>query len=97
MKYPYIVNKNGIWYPAGADVPEGADFVVDKKVIGTVKDDVVEITDKEVIKENQFTKSEITRMSTADLKEVAKLNGVEDAEDMTGAKLKEVLIEKFEL
>lgn len=22
MKYPYIVKKNGIWYPAGTDVPE---------------------------------------------------------------------------
>lgn len=22
MKYPYIVVKNGIWYPSGADVPE---------------------------------------------------------------------------
>ena len=22
MKYPYIVNKDGIWYPAGAEVPE---------------------------------------------------------------------------
>ena len=22
MKYPYIVNKNGVWYPAGADVPD---------------------------------------------------------------------------
>lgn len=23
MKYPYIVNKDGIWYPAGAEVPVG--------------------------------------------------------------------------
>lgn len=23
MKYPYIVVKDGIWYPSGADVPEG--------------------------------------------------------------------------
>lgn len=22
MKYPYIVSKNGVWYPAGAEVPE---------------------------------------------------------------------------
>lgn len=96
-KYPYIVNKNGIWYPAGADVPEGADFVVNDKKIGEIKDDVIEITDKEIIKENQFTKSGITRMSTAELKEVAKLNGIDGADEMTGAKLKEVLIEKFEL
>ena len=24
MKYPYIVSKNGIWYPAGTEVPEDA-------------------------------------------------------------------------
>ena len=24
MKYPYIVNKNGVWYPAGTEVPEGS-------------------------------------------------------------------------
>ena len=22
MKYPYIVGKNGVWYPAGTEVPE---------------------------------------------------------------------------
>ena len=22
MKYPYIVVKNGVWYPSGADVPD---------------------------------------------------------------------------
>ena len=23
MKYPYIVNKDGVWYPAGTEVPVG--------------------------------------------------------------------------
>lgn len=23
MKYPYMVNKNGVYYPAGTEVPEG--------------------------------------------------------------------------
>ena len=73
------------------------DFSIDGKVVGKVKEDVIEITDEEVIKENQFTKTEINRMSTAELKEVAKLNGVEDADDMTGGELKKVLIEKFGL
>lgn len=22
MKYPYIVNRNGVWYPSGAEVPD---------------------------------------------------------------------------
>ena len=44
-----------------------------------------------------YTKTEINRMSTAELKEVAKLNGVNNADDMTGGELKKVLIDKFEL
>ena len=47
--------------------------------------------------EVKYTKTEINRMSTAKLKEVAKLNGVEDADDMTGGELKKVLIDKFGL
>jgi hypothetical protein len=45
----------------------------------------------------EYTKTEINRMSTAELKEIAKLNGVEDAENMTGGELKKVLIKKFNL
>ena len=52
---------------------------------------------KEESTEVKYTKTEINRMSTAKLKEVAKLNGVEDADDMTGGELKKVLIDKFGL
>ena len=105
MVFKHLVKHNGKYYPAGTDVPVGgkpvedkkSDFTVDRKVVGKVKEDVIEITDEEVIKENQFTKTEINRMSTAELKEVAKLNGVEDADDMTGGELKKVLIDKFGL
>ena len=104
MKYPYIVKKNGVWFPAGTEVPEETnnknsekDFIVDNEAVGQIGDDVIEITDKELVKENRYTKTEINRMSTAELKEVATLNGVENVEDMTGAVLKEVLIEKFGL
>ena len=90
MVFKHLVKYNGVYYPAGADVPVGDKPVDNKKKL----DEVVE---EKATLENKFTKSEITRMSTADLKEVAKLNGIENAEDMTGAKLKEVLIEKFEL
>lgn len=81
-KYPYIVNKNGIWYPAGAEVPEGTNHIAEEK------------------KENDgfnYTKTEINRMSTAELREVAKANGIDNAEDITGGELKKILIEKFEL
>lgn len=60
------------------------------------KVEVVEDVKAEYTK-TEYTKTEINRMSTAELKEVAKLNGVEDAEDMTGGELKKVLIKKFNL
>ena len=69
MKYPYIVCKNGVWYPAGTEVPE----------------------------DNPNTKTEINRMSTAELQTLALENDIDGAYEMTGAELKKVLIEKFGL
>ena len=84
MEYPYIVNKNGVWYPAGADVPE------DTSPIATDN-----LTEK--IVHNGHTKTEINRMSTAELQELALENGIDGSNEMTGAELKKVLIEKFGL
>ena len=84
MKYPYIVNKNGVWYPSGADVPED---------ISPITTD--NLTEKLV--HNGHTKTEINRMSTAELQELALENGIGGADEMTGAELKKVLIEKFGL
>ena len=84
MKYPYIVNKNGVWYPAGADVPEDISPVT--------KDN---LTEKLV--HNGRTKTEINRMSTAELKSLAIENDIDGADEMTGAGLKKVLIEHFKL
>lgn len=44
-----------------------------------------------------YTKTEINRMSTAELQELAKKQGIENAENITGGELKKILIEKFEL
>lgn len=79
MKYPYIVNKNGVWYPAGTEVPED-----------TPIQNVAE-------EKNQYTKTEINRMSTAELQALALENNIDGADEMTGAELKKVLIEKFGL
>ena len=79
MKYPYIVNKNGVWYPAGTEVPED-----------TPIQNVAE-------EKNQYTKTEINRMSTAELQTLALENNIDGADEMTGAELKKVLIEKFGL
>ena len=97
-KYPYIVNKNGKWYPAGTEVPEGTKPVKNKKVTETAKDDFSQYMNAPVESaEATYTKTEINRMSTAELKELATSKGIEGAEDMTGADLKKVLIEKFGL
>ena len=77
MKYPYIVNKDGVWYPAGTEVPTGT----------SVKES----------DEKQYSKSEIQRMSTADLKTLAPTLGIEVTEEITGAKLKEEIITKLSL
>ena len=79
MKYPYIVGKNGVWYPAGTEVPE--DNPNTKTENG----------------QNQYTKTEINRMSTAELQTLALENGIDGCSEMTGAELKKVLIEKFGL
>ena len=84
MKYPYIVNKNGVWYPAGVNVPEDISPIT--------KDNSTE-----KLVHNGRTKTEINRMSTAELQELALENGIGGADEMTGAELKKVLIEKFGL
>ena len=48
-------------------------------------------------KQNQHTKTEINRMATAELQGLALENDIDGAEQMTGAELKKVLIEKFGL
>lgn len=77
MKYPYIVVKDGIWYPSGQDVPEGAFLISEKKT--------------------KYKKTDINKMSTSELRELARAESVENAEEMTGVELKKVLIELFGL
>ena len=52
---------------------------------------------QEEVKQNQYTKTEINRMSTAELQALALENGIDGADGMTGADLKKVLIEHFGL
>lgn len=84
MKYPYIVNKNGVWYPAGTEVPEDASPISENN-----------LTEKLV--HNGYTKTEINRMSTAELHALALENNIDGADEMTGSELKKVLVDKFGL
>lgn len=47
--------------------------------------------------QKKYSRSEITRMSTADLKELAKSLGMEVTEESTGKVLKEQILEKLGL
>ena len=47
--------------------------------------------------QKKYSRSEITRMSTADLKELAKSLGMEVTEESTGKMLKEQILEKLGL
>ena len=81
--YPYIVNKDGVWYPSGTDVPEGPSLVAEE----TRSDE----------KKVSYTKSDISKMTTAELRRVAKENGIDNADKTTGVELKQLLVEKFGL
>lgn len=95
-KYPYIVIKDGKWYKAGEEVPSPAS-VLENNAIKEKEEVVAKVEQPIVEKQPQYTKTDINRMSTAELKEVATNNGIENAEEMTGGDLKKVLIEKFGL
>lgn len=77
---------------SGYDNKQGKPLIV---MVGDSKQEVEPIVEKVV--ENEYTKTEINRMSTSDLQELATKEGIDGAEDMTGSELKKLLIEKFGL
>lgn len=96
MVFDHRVKFKGVLYEIGQDVPMEEKKAVEKA--NTKPQEVVEIeTPVEVAetKEFSYTKTEINRMSTADLKKLAKDNGIDDG--LSGAEIKKALIEKFEL
>ena len=60
---------------------------------------LIEFVEEEQVQEQPkpLTKTEINRMTTAELKELAVENGIKNAEEMTGSELKKVLISHFDL
>lgn len=69
-----------------------------KPLIKKIEDDFSKHMNPPVESEEKtYTKTEINRMPTAELKSLALENGIGGANDMTGADLKKALIEKFNL
>ena len=87
MKYPYIVNCGGVWYSAGTEVPAVNNQAPQKQI--------EKISEEKTA--HQFSRSEIQKLSTAELKELAIKEGIVDAEKTSGSQLKKILIEHFEL
>mgnify|MGYP002514800045 CR=1 FL=1 len=87
MIYKHLVKYNGVYYPAGTDVPVGVKPVEEVKKVEEVKEEIAEMP--------TYSKTEINRMSTADLKELAKEQGIDD--ELSGADIKKALIKKFGL
>lgn len=97
-KYPYIVNKDGIWYKSGTEVPDIANSALEKNKVENksntkpqTSSETTDVRDEKIA----YTKTDINRMSTADLNKLAKENGLN--ESMSGAEIKKALIDKFEL
>ena len=69
-----------------ARVASAAPAVVEKKV-----EEPVEVSLNDKVKTSGLSKTEINRMSTAELQELAKDFGVKDAEEMSGNQIKKLL------
>ena len=99
-KYPYIVNKNGVWYASGTEIPEDSKAENNEKTEAIKEKNLLDefaetVTEDRNAKKLVYTKTEINRMSTAELKDLAKENGIDD--ELTGAEIKKALIAKFGL
>ena len=98
MKYDHLVKHNGIYYVAGENVPDSSPNALDSDVVEETRDDESDdIVKKDVDNTPEYSRSDISRMAVADLKELAPKLGIEVTEETTGAKLKEQIIEKLAL
>lgn len=98
MKYDHIVKHNGIYYAAGQDVPEneGA-FAAPSAPIDEMPVNATAEIPTEDSGDKKYTKTEINRMTTAELQNLAAENGIDDAYAKSGGELKKSLIELFGL
>lgn len=65
MKYDHVIKKNGIFYPAGADVPEQEESTP---------------SDSEITLEtapHKYTKEELAEMTVKDIRKIAEDSGIE--------------------
>lgn len=96
MKYDHMVKIGGKYYPAGAEISNDAPQK-------EIEENSLPLTDKDIelegnsVSKPSYSKTEINRMSTAELQNLASNTGIENAYSMTGAELKKLLIKEFNL
>ena len=102
MKFNHRVKFNGILYEVGQNVPieeNKAENKANTKPQEVLKTKVEEVDEnrnaQRLVTSDGYTKTEINRMPTADLKKLAKENGIDDG--LSGADIKKALIKKFGL
>lgn len=62
-----------------------------------VNEETVAVEQETESEQNQYSKTTINRMSTAELQALATEQGINNANDITGGELKRILIDKFNL
>ena len=87
MIYDHNVICGGIFYRAGQEVPAPT----------TSTKTVQESATSDEASNKSYTKSEIQQMNVKSLRELATSEGIENADELSGTKLKELLIEKLGL
>lgn len=93
MVYDHMVKVNGRYYQAGEDVPEIDNMARDESSLPYSDDDITFETQED----KQYTKTDINRMSTAELQNLAAAEGIENAFETSGNELKKILAEHFGL
>lgn len=95
MKYDHLVKHNGVFYPAGADVPAVEDAAENTDTGAAEKTE--EAAGQEHKGNNKYNKSDISRMNVEELKKLAAELRIEVTEESTGKALKEQIIAKLGL
>lgn len=86
---------NGKWFYAGQEIEGAEDSALDfYEYTNQPETDMPYVN---VPSEKRHTKTEIYRMSTAELKEFAAQLGIENANDLTGGEIKKILVDKLGL
>lgn len=97
MKFPYKVEHNGINYEIGEDVPIEDTDTKPQNVPNKPSNDEVKEKVEEVVVEPKkaYTRTDINRMSTEDLRAFAMELGIKGAEDKNGTQLKKIIPEQL--